>query len=116
MAATKKAAATKKQASSKGSTEEESPDAKLPKKLATKKGKRGKTTVFDTSSEESGSEMISSKKPATAKGKTVKVRERTYLHCQVVRIFGQVSWVGQSVWLSNRISETQCSRFLIIKT
>ena len=76
MAATKKAAATKKQASSKGSTEEESPDANLPKKLPAKKGKRGKTTVFDTSSEESGSEMISSKKPATAKGKTLKVREK----------------------------------------
>ena len=85
-AAAKKPVATKKPASSKGSTEDESPDANLPKKQAAKKGKRGKTTVFDSSSEESDLEVISAKKPAAAKGKTLKVRGENTIAKQYVSL------------------------------
>ena len=78
-AAAKKATTTKKATSSKGSTEEESADAgSLPKKQTATRGKRGKAVVLDSSSDDSDSAMLSSKKPAAAKGKTLKVRIETF--------------------------------------
>ena len=76
--ATKKAGTAKKQTSSKGSTgDDESADNDMPKKQTVKKGKRGKV-VLDSSSDESDSETVS-KKPAAAKGKSVKVKQRNTL-------------------------------------
>ena len=73
----------------------------MPKKQAAKKGKRGKITVFDSSSEESGLEVISAKKPAAAKGKTSKVSGENTIAKQSVSLRRFIAFA--QVWLPKRV-------------